>query len=283
MRKRIALKEFFWITISAVLIALGVYFFKFPNRFSMGGVSGLSVILVGVFPFLKAGTLVFVINMILLAIGFIVFGKSFGIKTAYASTLYSLITWLLEFFCPMSAPFTDQPLLELVYAVMLPAVGSAILFNLEASSGGTDVIAMLLKKYTNLDIGKALLCSDFVITLAASVVFGIKIGLFSVLGLVTKALVVDTVIENINTNKYFTIITTNPDEICCYINKKLNRGATVQAAQGAFTHKPKTVIVTAVGRPQAVKLREFIKEADPNAFIMITNTSEIIGKGFRGA
>lgn len=282
MKKWITFKDFLLINFGVLLLAGGIYFFKFPNHFSTGGVSGVSVILGGLFPQFKPGLLVFSINMILLAIGFMFFGKGFGVKTAYASTLFSAVIWLLEILFPMSKPFTNQPLLELIYAVMLPAIGSAILFNIDASSGGTDIIAMILRKYTSLDIGKALLLSDLIITLAAGFVFGIQIGLFSVMGLAAKALIVDNVIESINLNKFFTIITTKPDEICEYINNTLHRGATIQDAKGAFTHLSKHVIITVVHRPQAIKLQRFIKEVDPDAFILITNTSEIIGKGFRG-
>jgi len=282
MKKMINLKDFLLINFGVLLMAGGIYFFKFPNHFSTGGVSGASIVLGGIFPQFKPGILVFVINMALLAIGFMFFGKGFGLKTAYASTLFSALIWLFEILFPMEEPFTDQPLLELIYAVMLPAIGSAILFNVDSSSGGTDIIAMILRKYTNLDIGKALLLSDLIITLSAGFVFGIRIGLFSVLGLTAKALVVDNVIESINLNKFFTIITTRPDEICEFITNTLHRGATVQDARGAFTHMSKHVIITVVHRPQAIKLQRFIKEVDPDAFILITNTSEIIGKGFRG-
>jgi uncharacterized membrane-anchored protein YitT (DUF2179 family) len=236
----------------------------------------------GIIPNLKPGAFVFVLNMILLIIGFLFFGKGFGVKTAYASIAFSAQIWILEIVFPLSGPLTDQPLLELVYAVLLPAFGSALLFNNDASSGGTDIVAMILKKYSSLDIGKALLISDSIITVSAIFVFGVKIGLFSIAGLLSKALIVDTVIESINLNKFFTIITTKPDEICAFINRDLNRGATVQDAKGAFTHQPKKIVVAVVNRPQAVRLQRHIREVDPDAFILITNTSEIIGKGFRG-
>ena len=282
IKKWLSLKEFVLINVGVLLMVCGIYFFKFPNHFSIGGVTGLSIVLTGIFPQFKPGALVFFLNMLLLVIGFLFFGKGFGLKTAYASTVFSIEIWLFEVLFPMSAPFTDQPLLELMYAVMLPAFGSALLFNNAASSGGTDVVAMILKKHTHLDIGKALLCSDLLITLSAGFVFGIKVGLFSVLGLAAKALVVDTVIENINLNKYFTIITAKPELISDYIVKTLKRGATIQDARGAFSHQPKSVIIAVVSRPQAIRLQRYIREADPEAFLMITNTSEIIGKGFRG-
>jgi uncharacterized membrane-anchored protein YitT (DUF2179 family) len=279
-RERI--KEFLLINLGVFLMAVGIYFFKFPNKFTTGGVSGISVLMGGLFPNIKPGKFVLIANMFLLAVGFLFFGKKFGVKTAYASIVFSAEIWLLEVLFPMDAPFTGQPVLELAFAVLLPAIGSAILFNNDASSGGTDVIAMILKKYTHLDIGKALLLSDSIITVSAVFVFGMEVGLFSIAGLLAKAFLVDSVIENININKFFTIITTKPDEICEFINKDLKRGATVHEAKGAFTHRPKTVIITVMNRPQAVSLQRFIRNVDPDAFILITNTSEIIGKGFRG-
>lgn len=276
------LKEFGWLTLGTTLMSVGIYFFKFPNNFSTGGVSGISVILGELIHRATPGSLVFSLNMILLAIGFLVFGKKFGIKTAYASVLMSSEIWLLEWFLPMSKPFTNEPLLELTFAVMLPAFGSALLFNMDASSGGTDVIAMILKKYTNINIGKALLLSDFFIVLCCFLVFGMQTGLFSLLGLSAKALVVDSVIESINLCKYFTIVTTKPHQVCDYIVNELKRGATKVDAEGAFTDEEKTIVVTVVKRAQGVKLQKHIKQIDSKAFVLITNTSEIIGKGFRG-
>ena len=128
----------------------------------------------------------------------------------------------------------SQPMLELVFSVLFPAVGSAILFNIQGSTGGTDIVAMIFKKFTSLDIGKALFCTDFIIATLAGVVFGIETGLFSLLGLLAKALVVDSVIESINMSKYFTIVTHNPDEVIAYIKKELNRSATLVTGEGAY-------------------------------------------------
>ena len=189
-------KEWFLITFGTVLMTLGIYFFKFPNHFSTGGVSGISIILGHYIPGMTPGTFVTVINVLLLIIAFLVFGKSFGIRTVYSSLLMSFLLRGLEIVIPLSAPLTSQPLMELLFAVGLPAVGSAILFNLDASSGGTDIVAMILKKYTSLNIGIALLCSDILITLGACVAFGMETGLFSVLGLIIKSLFIDVVVES---------------------------------------------------------------------------------------
>lgn len=282
MAQRSKWQDFWMINLGVLLTAVGIYFFKFPNNFSMGGVSGISVILGAVAPKLSPGTFQFIINMALMVVGFLIFGRGFGIKTAYASTMLSVEVSALEFLFPMSHPLTDQPILELVFAIMLPGFGAAIIFNADASSGGTDVIAMILKKYTNLNIGRALLISDFIITLGALIVFGPMTGLCSMLGLAAKALVVDQVIESINLCKYFTIITTKPNEINEFIVKDLHHSATMMSGSGAYTHENKTVIVTVVRRGQAILLQKFVRSVDEKAFMVITNTSEIIGKGFRG-
>jgi len=275
-------KEYLLLTIGTLFIALGVYFFKFPNHFSTGGVSGISIILGYYVPGLTAGSFVFIINAALLILGFAVFGRSFGLRTAYSSTLFSGVIWVLEYVVPFSKPMTSQPLLELIFAVSLPAVGSAILFNIGASSGGTDIIAMILKKYSSLNIGNALFAVDFIITLGALFAFGVETGLFSILGLMVKALLIDLVLENIKTNKCFHIITSSPEPILHYIVENMHRGATILHGEGAYTHENRTVLLTVVNRTQAVRLRSFAKEVDPRCFILITNTGEIIGKGFRG-
>lgn len=278
-RKKIGI--FLWINLGVFLLSLGVYFFKFPNHFTTGGVSGLAIILGKVLPMVSPATLMSAINLLLLLLGFLVLGRRFGVWTAYCSLMFSLETWLMEQLYPMTAPFTNQPLLELCFAILLPAVGSAILFNANASSGGTDIVAMILKKYTDLDIGKSLLISDSLIALSSFFLFGIETGLFCMLGLFLKAFVVDSVIESINLCKFFSIVTSKSQEISDYIIQELGHSSTVMDAYGAYSHTKKQVVITACRRGEAVRLRQKAKEIDPGSFTFITNTSEIIGKGFR--
>lgn len=281
MKKDQIIIEYLILTMATIIMDVGVYFFKFPNNFSFGGVTGLSVLLAQLLP-LRASTLNFIINMILLVLGFLFLGKSFGIKTVYVSVLSSIGLSLLDAFVPMNAPLTNQPVLELIYAIVLPAFSAAMLFNVNASGGGTDIIAMILKKYSTLNIGMALFLVDLGITIAASLVFGVETGLFSFCGLMAKSLVIDGVIENINLCKYFTIVCDHPEPICDFIQNTLKRGATVYQAEGAYAHTQKVVILTVMKRGQAVLLRNYIRSIEPGAFIAITNSSEIIGKGFRG-
>ena len=275
------LKEYTVLTFATVVMIVGIYVFKFPNHFSFGGVTGIAVILEKVGNF-SASSYNFVINMLLLVVGFVFLGKDFGIKTVYVSVLNSVGLTLAEQWFPMSAPLTNEPVLELIFAIALPSFSAAILFNIGASGGGTDIVAMIVRKYTSFNIGTALLLVDCLITLSCFFVYDVRIGLFSLCGLLAKSLVIDGVIENINLCKYFTIICEHPEPICEFITKNLNRSATVYKAEGAYTHGQRTVILTVMKRSQAVALRNFVKRNKPHAFITITNSSEIIGKGFQG-
>ena len=275
------LSSFVIMNIGCILLALGVYFFKIPNGFVTGGVSGMGTILAQITP-LSAGAWIWILNIAVLLLGFLFLGKETGIKTVYCSMLYSAMTYVFEYIFPMSQPLSDQPLMELVYAMLLTSVGSAMIFNTDGSAGGTDIIALIMKKFTNLNIGRALLITDFVVAASSFFVFSAEAGLFSMLGLFSKAFLVDGVIESFNTCKYFVVITSKRDEISEYIIKTLHHGVTVNEAVGEYTKEHKTMIHTVCRRAEAIKLRSRIKEIDPHAFIIITTSSEIIGRGFRG-
>ena len=275
-------KDYVWMTVGALLMGLGVYFFEFPNHFSTGDVTGISILLAEVFPSISAGLFMLVINVALLIIGFIIIGRDFGFKTVYCSLLISGVSYVLEFIYPMSAPLTNDTLLELVFAVFLPGVGAAIMFNVSASSGGTDIVAMIIKKYAKINISKALFMADIVVVCLSAFVFNVQVWFYCVVGFLCRVLVVDNVIESMNTSKYFTIITSRAKEIADYITIDLDQGATMSNAYtGVYTGEQKTVILTVVRRRNAVALRHRIKEIDPDAFVIINNSMDIIGNGFR--
>lgn len=275
-----AFAEFLILTFAALLASGGIYFFRFPNHFTFGGVAGLAVVLSNIFNF-SAAFFNTVINAILLVIGFLFLGKGFGVKTVYVTVLSSAAVYILELFAPMHEPLTDQLMLEFIYAIALPSAGSAILFVFGASSGGTDIIAMILRKYFNTNIGTSLLIADLFVCISAFFVFGMTTGLYSLCGLLMKSLVIDRLIESINLKKYFTVITTNPSPICEYIHDTLKRAATVYNAQGSYTHQDRVVILTVMSRKEGAMLRRYIEKNQPTAFLMVTNSSEIVGKGFK--
>ncbi len=268
------------ITAAVVLMDMGIYFFKFPNHFSFGGVSGLAIVLHQMLGY-SAAQINLVINLLLLILGFAVLGKGFGVKTAYAVILSSLILEVMEKTMPVTKPLTNQPVLELAYAIALPAAAAGMLFYVDASGGGTDILAMILKKYTTVDIGTGLLAADAAIVALSFLAFDIHTGLFSVCGLVAKSIFVDRTMEQMRLCKYFTIVCSDPEPICDYIRDVLKRSATLYNAQGGYTHENKTVILCALNRKQAVLLQRYIRREDSEAFIMVTKSSETIGKGFR--
>lgn len=275
--------DFLIMNLGVLCMSVGVYFFKMTNGFSTGGVSGIAIAVStltgGV---ISAATLMLALNILLLVIGFIFLGKGVGGKTAFCSLMFSAETWLFERLIPLNAPLTDDAFLELVYAMLLTAIGSSLLFARSASSGGTDITAMILKKYTSIDIGKALLATDALIACSAFFTYGIRIGLYSLLGLFVKAFLVDTIIESINLCKSFTIVTEKPDEICAYILGTMHHGVTLLDAVGAYTGAPKKMILTSCRRTEAAKLEKSLRMLDPEAFVTITNSNKIIGRGFHG-
>ena len=288
-KELINFKTFVLMNFGILLMAIGIYFFKTPNGFATGGVSGMAIILAKIFPAVSPSVYMLVINTLLLIIGLAFLGKECGGLTIYCSLALSLETWIFEQIVPLSAPLTGFPLLELIYAVLLSGIGSAIIFKCKASSGGTDIIALILKKYTSMNVSTALLCADFLIAASTFIGWGAnreifldaETGLFTMLGLFAKVFVIDDIIDSMNMCKAFTIITTMPDEISKYIMRDIRHGVTTYPAKGAYTGADKTVIVTVCKRSEAIKLRRKVLSVDPHAFIIISKTSEIMGKGFR--
>ncbi len=277
-----------FLNLGILLMAVGIYFFKAPNNFATGGVSGISIILANMFPVIGQAEYMLIVNILLLIVGIFVLGKECGALTIYCSLMMSLENLFFETFIPLSGPLTNQPILELIYAVLLTGIGSAIIFKCKASSGGTDIVALILKKYTSMNVGTALLYTDFLIAAATfmdftgdGIAFAPVTGLFSLLGLFAKVYVVDDIIDSINLCKSFTIITSNPEPINEFIHKTIKHGATAYPAEGTYTGEKKTVIMTVCRRSEAIKIRNFAQQVDPHSFIIITKTSEIMGKGFR--
>ena len=264
------LKEYAVITAAVLIMDIGIYVFKFPNNFSFGGVSGMAVVICRFLPFTASQINLFINRL----------GRNFGVKTAYVTVLSSVLLNIFEKLFPMAHPLTDEIMLELCFAIILPALAAALLFFENASGGGTDIIAMIIKKYSTMNISTALLVTDLIVVILAFLIFDTLTGLCSVLGLMAKTLLIDKTIERMKLNKFFTIISNNPQPICDFITKDLNHSATLYDAVGAYSDQQRTVILTVVDVKQAVYLQRFIHDTEPTAFIAITKSSEIIGKGF---
>ena len=281
-RKISPVMRYVYLTLGTLILCVGNYFFKFPNNFSFGGVSGLYLVLARIIPspILTPSMIVFILNNALLVLGFFILGAGFLSSTLYCTTLLSVVLVVMEKLWPLTAPLTSEPLLELFFAVLLPAFGSAVLFHLDGSSGGTDIIAMILRKYTSLNTGSALALADAAVALSALFVFGVEGGLFSIFGLILKSVMIDFVTDSFRTKKCFQIITTNPDPIVDFIVNTLRRGATLEEVTGAYNHDHKTMVITVLSRSQAMALRRYVRTIDEHAFMIITTSTEIFGNGF---
>ncbi len=280
------------INLGALMMAASVYFFQAPNEFTLGGVGGLSIMLskgiTPLVPWLTQAVIMGIINVVLLIIGFILLGRKSMLRTIVTTIAYTFEIWLFEFLDLIGlisggTTLTNQPFLELVYAILLFGVGGALIFNCGSSSGGTDIIALILKKFTKINVGFALMIVDLIILCCSFFVFkDVQTGLYSFMGLFAKSFLLDSVIESIGKTKYITIITSNPAEIADYILNVINHSYTVYDAEGGYTGERKKVLVTVCKRGEALKLKTKVKTVDPSAFVIITDANEILGKGFGG-
>lgn len=275
------MKEFLFINIGLFLVAIGIYYFLVPNNIAAGGVSGIAIVLNHFIPQISVGAIMLVMNVILLIIGMVFIGVGFGIKTIYSGIALSSMVWLLGVLYPISEPIMEDILIQLIYGIGLSAIGIAIVFNQEASTGGTDILARILNKYYKLNIGKSLLIVDFIVVILAVTVFGIKLGMYALLGVFMNGFIIDNVIEGFNISKEVVIISSKSKMITEFIVKEMERGATLYTAKGGFTNEEKEVIVTFLGRREFIRLRNYIKEKDPKAFIAVSHMHEILGEGFK--
>ena len=293
------------LNLGLLLVAFSLWMFLAPNNFAVGGVGGLSIILsnalqsvVGgwVGQYLFSYYVIFgIINVLLLIFGLIFLGKELTVKTIYCTIMLSAMNIALGFI-PMDKVFQynaefgqlmgltggRQLFLEVCFGVLISGLGQAIVFNCRASSGGTDIIALIIKKYSKANIGFALFAVDIIIACIPFFTYSSmpEIALYSMLGVFAKSFVIDGVIENITKTKYVTIITVNPDIVSEVIRDYIHRGFTKMEGAGGFTGDPRTVVLTVCRRSQAAHLKAKLHEVDPTAFVIITDAKEILGKGF---
>jgi uncharacterized membrane-anchored protein YitT (DUF2179 family) len=272
--------EFFLLTLGSFMDAAGFYFFLAPNHVAAGGINGMALVLKTVFPGVPLGLMVLAMSLVLLIIGFLLMGTGFGLKTVYCSILIPLFILGLEHLYPLNAPLANDLLVQLFFGVLLSSMGLAILFNHNAASGGTDILARIFNKFYRIDLGKGMFMIDFLIVMAAGVAFGFEKGMYGLLGLILYGIIIDSIIEGIDIKKSVTIITSCSEDVRAFIVNDLSRGATIYTARGGFTGQTHEIVVTIISRREFIRLRNYIKELDPSAFITVQNIHEVLGEGF---
>ena len=275
------IKEFLLINLGIIMVACGMYFFLMANNLAIGGANGIALVINAFIPKVSVGTIMIAVNIVLFIIAFIFIGSNFGIKTIYSSFGISFMVLILEKTIKLTHSITGDLFLELIFGILISGAGMAIVFNQEASIGGTYILAKILNKFFHIDLGKGVLLSDLSITIAAAFAFGPKLSMYAMLGVIINGFVIDSVMDGINISKEVTIISEKYEEINDFIINDLNKGSTFYNGRGGFTNKDKNIIVVLVGRREFAKLKRYINKIDNRAFITVNNVYEVFGDGFK--
>ena len=278
--KKKNIKEFALITIGILLVAISVVYFFEPNNIAAGGITGLAIVINHYIPFISIGPLVLMMDAVLFVIALIVLGAKFGAKTIYSSVLLSVSMWLMQTFIPIN--ITNDLMLATIFGTLISAGGMAIVFNANASTGGTDIIAKILNKFFHIEIGKSLLMVDFLVTLLGAITFGINMGLYGLLSVIINGVVIDNIIAGFKTKSEITIISDKNKDKSKFILNDLERGCTFIKGVGGFTGKDTALLYTVLDRSEFIKLKNKIREIDKNAFITVGEVHEVMGEGFMG-
>lgn len=268
------IREFFVITGGTAIVAIAVYFFMLPSHVSVGSAAALAMILSNFIP-LPISTITFLMNVILLILGFLLIGPEFGVKTVYSTLLLPVMLGILEILLPDFQSLTADPLLDVICYILVVGIGLAILFSCNAASGGLDIIAKIMNKYLRIDLGQAMSVSGIVVALSSALVYDKKIVVLSVLGTYFGGMVVDNFIFGINIKRRVCILSQKHDEILHYILHDLHSGATIYNSIGAFNHTERQEIVTIVDKQEYRQLMDYIRKTDPAAFVTVIAVNEI--------
>lgn len=275
MKKSDFMKEFIVITFATLIVSAAVFFFLIPSQVSVGSISGLAMILGNIIP-LHISIITFILNGLLLIIGFLLIGKEFGAKTVYTSLLLPLFLRIFEIWFPDFSSINGDPFLDMVCYIFVVSIGLAILFRENASSGGLDIMAKLLNKYFRMDMGKAMALPGMCVALSSILFYDKKLVVLSLLGTYLNGLVLDHFIFGLNLKKRVCIISEKEAEIRSFILNRLHSGATIYEGRGAYDGQPKTEIITIVDKNEYALLMSYLLKTDPSAFVTVYTVSEVI-------
>ena len=271
-------KEYLLTTVGIALTAIALEYFFFPCDIAAGGVSGIGLVinkLIGI----DTSLVVLILNIFLFVLAFIVLGKSFGAKSIYATVMLSVFMWIIEkFFTPQV--LTENMFLASFFGSMILGMGAAIVFHQGASTGGTSIIASIISKFTPIGIGISVLLTDSFVCLLAIGIVGVDKGLFGFFSVILIGLIIDKFIDGFNVCKQVFIITSKEKVIVNHIIKNIDRGCTVLNGNGGYTGSDVKIIYTVLNTKQFIELKKYVKEIDPEAFVTVNESTEVLGKGF---
>jgi len=275
MRKQ-TIYDYFWITIGSIITAAGLVMFLIPNKIAAGGVSGLSTVIYYLFG-LPVGMVSLAINIPLFIIGVKEMGAKFGIRTLYGIFLLSFGIDLLNTYLPV---LTHDPLLASIYGGGVSGLGLGLVFRSKGTTGGTDLVAQLINKFTGISVGKSLMIIDFCVIALAGIVFNAEIALYAFIAMMITGKAIDIVQEGLKISKGTFIISDYSEEIRKNILEKMDRGVTILKGKGGFTEHNKDVLLCIISRSEVSDLKRIVHNIDENAFVIITEVHEVLGEGF---
>lgn len=269
------------LTGGCLLTALAISLFLVPNRIVAGGVSGLAIVLLELFGW-PVGIQMLVYNVFLFMLGFWALGAKFGVKSIYAAVLLSLMVDFFSYIAPLPVlDLSAEPLLAPIYGGVLAGIGMGLVFWRGASTGGTDIIAMIMNRFMSMSTGFSLLIVDSLITFFALLIFGPIIVLYGIITIFVASKTIDGVLEGIDNTRSVLIVTEKIDAVKDEVFEKLERGATIFSGMGAYTRKDRPVLWIVIRRREISTLRSIVLAQDPAAFMVVQHNSEVFGEGFK--
>ncbi|EAZ87644.1 YitT family protein [Lysinibacillus fusiformis] len=270
--------DYVYVIVGAAVIAIGFNVFLLPNQVASGGVSGISTIFHGLFGW-NPGIVQYAFNIPLFIAGVLLLGKKFGIKSFIGTITLPFIVLLTNSW----EPWTDNPLLGALFGGIVVGLGIGLVFKGNASTGGTDLLAQIITKYTGLTLGTSVLLIDGIIAISAAVVFDLEKGLYALIGLYVTTKTIDIIQLGFSQSKMVYIITLKQDEVREAIYAEVNRGVTKLQAFGGYTGEARPVLMVVVYQTEFTKLKQLIKSVDPSAFVIVSDAYEVLGEGFKRA
>ena len=275
------LKHYSLILVGSFILASGFVLFITPYKIVPGGVYGISIVLHWLLG-TPVGLVALAFDIPLTIIGIKVLGPRFGMKTVVGFILTAVFVDGLTYFYGTEPLVQGDALLSSIFGGLFMGVGLGMIFKSRATSGGTDIVAMMISKYTKLPVGQLMIAVDSVIVLVGLFAFqDWKIPLYSLIVIFITGKVVDTILEGMNYDKVLLIISDKTEEIRHKILVDLNRGGTLLKGEGLYNHHDRQIVFTVVNRRETVMLQDYINGIDPNAFVTVLNANEILGNGFK--
>lgn len=272
--------EYAMITLGSVIMSVSLILFLGPAKIAPGGVSGLAVIVYNLFD-IPMGITMLIANIPLFILGLKILGPKFGPRTFYSFTIVSIATDIMDKYMDLK-PATEDPLLAAIFGGVVIGMGLGIVFRNKGTTGGSDIVGQVINKYSNMSVGTGIMIIDFFIISISGVAFqNINLALYGFIGLFFSTRVIDIMIDGFDYARAFYIISDKHEEMVEMINKKMDRGGTLLHGKGIYTGKDREVLFAVVTRREVAKLRELVKNIDPQAFVIISNIHEVLGNGFR--